>query len=83
MYTIIDDEFMGILNLAIDQKYKRNGVGTQLVYEAANWAMSQKIKYIYLQVEKTNTPAIKLYQKIGFQEWYTYLYYERNFQNSG
>jgi len=79
MLAIIDNEFMGILNLAIDQNYKRNGIATQLVQEAADWAISQRIKFIYLQVEKDNIPAVKLYQKIGFNTWYSYRYYEKNF----
>ena len=82
MLAIIDNEFMGILNLAIDQKFKRNGVATQLVQEAANWAISQNVKSIYLQVEKTNTLAIKFYRKLDFQEWYSYRYYEKSFQKS-
>jgi len=82
MLAIIDNEFMGILNLAIDQKYRRNGVATQLIQQATRWATSQNIEFIYLQVEKTDIPAIQLYQKLGFQQWFSYRYYERNFQKS-
>ena len=82
LLAIIDDKFIGMLNLAVDQKFRRNGVATELIQKAVNWAISQKIKFIYLQVEKTDTPAIKLYQKLGLQEWYSYRYYEKIFQKS-
>ena len=68
---------MGLLNLAVDEKAKRKGVATTLVKEATKWALAQDINYVYLQVEKTNTPAIELYKKLGFKPWYTYRYYEK------
>ncbi len=82
LLAIIDDKFMGILNLAVDQKFRRNGVATELIQNAVNWTISQNIKFIYLQVEKTDTPAIKLYRKLGLHEWYSYRYYEKSFQKS-
>jgi ribosomal protein S18 acetylase RimI-like enzyme len=82
MLAIIDGNFMGILNLTVNQNHKRNGIATQLVHKAANWALPQNIKFIYLQVEKTNTPAISLYQKLGFQDWYSYRYYEKDVPKS-
>ncbi len=79
MLAIIDENFMGILNLAVDQKHKRKGVATSLIKNAVNWAVSLGVRFIYLQVEKKNTPAVELYKKLGFKEWYSYLYYEKKF----
>ena len=79
MLAIVDRNFMGILNLAVDQKYKRKGVATSLIKESVNWAISKDVYFIYLQVEKKNTPAVNLYKKLGFKEWYSYRYYEKKF----
>ncbi|MHA1945755.1 MAG: GNAT family N-acetyltransferase [Candidatus Hodarchaeales archaeon] len=79
MLAIIDGKFMGFLNLAVDENYKRKGVATNLVKKAVNWAVSKKVNSIYLQVEKKNIPAVELYKKLGFKEWYSYRYYEKKF----
>jgi ribosomal protein S18 acetylase RimI-like enzyme len=82
LLAVIDGNFIGLLNLTVEEKSKRKGVATSLVTSAAKWASSQKVDHIYLQVEKTNTSAINFYQKLGFQSWYTYRYYEKNLQES-
>ena len=82
MLAVVDGNFMGLLNLAVEEHSKRKGVATTLIKSAGEWALSQNVKYVYLQVENTNTPAINLYQKLGFQTWYTYRYYEKNVKES-
>jgi ribosomal protein S18 acetylase RimI-like enzyme len=77
MLAIIDGKFMGMLNLAVDENYKRKGVATNLIKKAVNWAISKDVNSIYLQVEKKNNPAVELYKKLGFKEWYSYRYYEK------
>ena len=77
MLAIIDGSFMGTLNLAVDENYKRKGVATGLIKTADIWASSEGVKSIYLQVESENTPAVDLYKKLGFKEWYSYRYYEK------
>ncbi|MHA2039059.1 MAG: GNAT family N-acetyltransferase, partial [Promethearchaeota archaeon] len=38
------------------------------------WATSNGVKIIWLQVEKVNTEALDLYQKLGMTKIYDYYY---------
>ncbi|MBA2177020.1 GNAT family N-acetyltransferase [Halobacillus locisalis] len=42
------------------------GMATNLLYESIKWAESHGIKKITLRVIETNTPAIRLYRRHGF-----------------
>ncbi|MHA1977992.1 MAG: GNAT family N-acetyltransferase [Candidatus Hodarchaeales archaeon] len=76
--VIIDDNYMGIMNLAVDPKYRNKGVATNLLWHTIEWAKRNNTEYIFLQVEKTNTSAKNLYDKLGLKEWYSYTYYEKD-----
>ncbi|WP_407339943.1 GNAT family N-acetyltransferase [Dickeya ananatis] len=43
------------------------GVGSNLLKESIDWADKNKIKKITLNVLETNTTAIALYKKFGFE----------------
>ena len=75
--AMIDDKYMGIMNLAVDPIYRNKGIATNLLWHTAKWGKLSGAKYIFLQVEKSNTSARKLYDKIGCNKWYTYTYYEK------
>jgi RimJ/RimL family protein N-acetyltransferase len=65
-----DSSFSGPLmsNLAISRKYRRKGLAEDLVKAAENIARREwGYDDCYLYVEKRNTPAIKLYQKLGYK----------------
>ncbi len=55
-----------ILNLAIDESYRRLGLAKQLIRKASSLAMQHGIKKVVLEVRKSNSPAIHLYQGLGF-----------------
>ena len=44
-----------------------HGIGKNLLKESIHWADSNGIKKITLNVLETNTKAIKLYTKLGFE----------------
>lgn len=50
-----------IVSFAVDQKYRQQGYGKQLINAVASGR-----KHIALQVRESNTPAITLYEKMGF-----------------
>ena len=51
-----------IINLAVDPRCQRRGVGTTLVKHVLNNAKS-----FFLEVRKSNKAAVKMYEKLGFQ----------------
>jgi ribosomal-protein-alanine N-acetyltransferase len=56
-----------VVSVAVLPEYRRKGVGEALVNEAIKGMQLYKAKQCFLEVRVTNTPAINLYKKLGFQ----------------
>lgn len=54
--------------LYVEEKSRRLGVAIKLINAFKKWSYSLDVKYIELKVCKENTPAINLYEKLGFVE---------------
>lgn len=61
--TTTDYNIMGI---AVGERYKRKGVGTKLIQYIKTIAQQEKVETLSLEVDQTNTSAIKFYEKMGF-----------------
>ncbi|MCE5214297.1 MAG: ribosomal protein S18-alanine N-acetyltransferase [Methanobacterium sp.] len=57
-----------IISIAVDKKYRRNEVGSQLVFTALEIFKRYNITLIKLEVRVSNRGAIKFYKKLGFIE---------------
>lgn len=78
---------MGILNpngyiymgdLLVDPDYRKQGIGAKMISKLLNdWAIKNGALIAWLQVEKENTNAIRLYENLGFKEAYSYYYLKR------
>lgn len=55
-----------ILDICIDPLYQRKGHGEKLLKQALSHAKLNGIGIVYLEVRRSNHPAIKLYDKLGF-----------------
>lgn len=55
-----------ILNIAVCNKHKRQGIGTLLFDHLIDLAQELKAKTISLEVRVNNTAALGLYEKMGF-----------------
>lgn len=58
-YAYIDD-------IAVDEKYRRQGVGRNLIQSAIAWAKAKGFPGIMLETQDNNIPACKLYETCGF-----------------
>lgn len=58
----------GIVNVAVDQDVRRQGIACRLLTELMRKADKEGIKEYTLEVRKSNAPAIALYRKLGFVE---------------
>ena len=56
-----------IFLLYVSPEHRRKGIGTALMQYVENWAKQRGDHQIALQVFQTNTPALNLYNQIGYQ----------------
>ncbi len=56
-----------ITNVAVSKKHRGNGVGALLVKKALEHCQEQNFEFLSLEVRASNTPAISLYTKLGFE----------------
>ena len=56
-----------ITNVAVHPDYRRKGIATKLVCELEKLCMEKCIEYINLEVRESNSSAISLYTKFGFE----------------
>jgi ribosomal-protein-alanine N-acetyltransferase len=57
-----------ILNLTVSPDSRRRGIGTRLMQHFLQLARRHDADTALLEVRPSNTPAISLYEKIGFNE---------------
>ena len=65
---------LGIFDIVIDPDQRRRGYGTDLMNALLAWGQEAGANMAYLQVMCDNEPALRLYDKLGFQEKYQYWY---------
>jgi len=56
-----------IVSVAVLPPYRRKGVGNALITKAMDGMRLYKAKQCFLEVRTTNTEAISLYKKLGFE----------------
>ncbi len=56
-----------VVSIAVLPEYQHEGIGTALMKEAMKNMHLYKAKECYLEVRITNTPAVNMYKKLGFQ----------------
>jgi len=66
-YGHLDFENKIWLGICILEKYKGNGYGKKIMDYLINHAVENKIKQIYLSVDKDNRIAINLFEKYNFK----------------
>jgi ribosomal-protein-alanine N-acetyltransferase len=64
VWLIVDEVHIG--SIAVDEKFRRKGVGEVLVRSALNEARQKGAVKAYLEVRAGNTSARQLYEKLGF-----------------
>lgn len=57
-----------ITNIAVKESRRGNGIGRMLVKELIKESEEQGVSRVFLEVRKTNAPAIGLYEKMGFAQ---------------
>ena len=61
---ILDEGY--ITNIAVFPQYRNNGVASELLKKIIEFGDSKNLKFISLEVRKSNVYAISLYKNLGF-----------------
>ncbi|MCA9642657.1 MAG: GNAT family N-acetyltransferase [Polyangiaceae bacterium] len=77
---VCDGDLMGVFNMATVPEARRKGAASTLLGALCRWAERRGAKYAYLQVERDNVPALKLYARYGFEEVYGYHYRKKSLE---
>ena len=56
-----------IANVGVLKEYRRMGVGSELVKYASDKAKEMKMSFISLEVRPSNTAAVRIYERFGFE----------------
>lgn len=59
-YIYLDD-------LSVTESYRSHGIGSALIHEAEAYAREIDIQHILFHVEKSNTKAFQLYERLGYK----------------
>lgn len=57
-----------VLNVAVHPRERRHGVGEMLMCEAIGEAKAKRIRFVTLEVRRSNVAARSLYRKLSFSE---------------
>ncbi|MBQ8859751.1 MAG: ribosomal protein S18-alanine N-acetyltransferase [Ruminococcus sp.] len=63
--TVLDEG--NLLDIAVDESYRRNGVGRILMNALFEVAKEKSLSFITLEVRESSSPAIALYEAFGFE----------------
>ena len=67
LQQVADDEVAVIHILAVSPDYQGKGIGSEMIREAIRIALSKGMQAIRLDALASNTPAHKLYERLGFE----------------
>lgn len=56
-----------ITNLAVSPKHRRKGIADALLRTILDMGRREGYRFVYLEVRRSNLPAIRLYEKWGFR----------------
>lgn len=62
-----DVDYIYLDDLSVTEKKRGNGIGTSLIHKAEDYAMELGLEDILFHVEKTNTSALHLYERLGYK----------------
>ena len=74
---LIEEEKAEIKAIVVDENSRGNGVGRALIEAAEKWAKTYRLHTIYLNCNILRTRTHKFYQRAGFREYKTSLFFEK------
>ncbi len=75
--AVAERGWVGLFSIATKATFQRLGIGTEIVRALGVWSRDAGAEMAYLQVVAENSPAVRLYEKLGFETIYAYHYREK------
>lgn len=72
--VVVDSELAGLFEMLTVAEHRRRGLARRLVQQLFSWSRTVGAETGWLAVVADNTPAVRLYQSLGFREVYRYHY---------
>ncbi|NOU99067.1 GNAT family N-acetyltransferase [Paenibacillus planticolens] len=72
--AVVQGEWAGFLNVVVSEAERGQGLGSYLMQALTAWSREHGAARQYLQVVASNTAAVSLYEKLGYQTKYGYHY---------
>ncbi len=72
--AVVDASWAGVFGMATLPQARGTGAGGIVLTALANWAGKHRAGRMYLQVERDNVAALRLYRRAGFSELCSYHY---------
>jgi ribosomal protein S18 acetylase RimI-like enzyme len=73
-FGVVEGEWLGLFSITTLSYYRRRGIASAISCKLAQWGKVNGATKAYLQVTEGNEPAIELYHRLGFREYYRYWY---------
>jgi ribosomal protein S18 acetylase RimI-like enzyme len=70
----VDDRWAGLFAVEVMPEQRRQGLGAIVSAAALRWAGQRGARRTYLQASADNTPAVALYDRLGYAVHHDYLY---------
>ncbi|MEK9725905.1 MAG: GNAT family N-acetyltransferase [Rhodospirillaceae bacterium] len=71
---VLEQGWLGLFGMLTRAERRGQGIGAAMAGRLAAWALEQGAVGVYLQVEKDNPGARRLYERLGFRTVYDYHY---------
>lgn len=71
-----------VSNVVVSEHHRRRGIASQVLYQLARWALAHDTPYLFMQVLDDNKPALRLYDKLGFNKVTTSYYRVKQVTNN-
>lgn len=75
--AVLEGGLLGYFSIYTHPAARRTGYAGVVMDALTRWGMARGACFGYLQVEGDNEPALKLYEKLGFETCYRYVYWKK------
>ncbi|MEN8242801.1 MAG: GNAT family N-acetyltransferase [Chloroflexota bacterium] len=77
---VVERGWLGVFCVVTFSAYRRQKFASQVTHGLTTWGIEAGASQVYLQVMDNNSPALAMYQKLGFEKLYAYWYSKKGLE---